>query len=796
MKRPDKLPIAAFVLIILLTLLVYHGVIFRPGMVYGKDTVVQGYPINWYQEMHKSNDIAPSWFPYMMSGFPTTPAVYPTDALMFILPVTRFITWRFILHTMAAAALMFLMMRRFGCRNSAAMIGAIAFGFSAFFISKIYAGHGYAIWTGTWIPLSILLLDQTIETKRAKYAILTGGCVGLQILGQHPQYVFYTLIAMALYTIWKVIPQVVADRKLRRISTLAGLAVLTALFAFFVSAHHLLPFLEFTRLSNRGGGTGYEYASSLSMHPAQIITAVFPSFMGSPKQQNSVFGALYWDSAMYIGLIPFVLAIIAFFWVKGPRASYFKVLAVLSLLLALGDHTPFYKFIYHIPGFSMVRAPAKVLFLYSFAAAALAAYGAELLFSVAPRLHPRRANVSIDMIEPESTPMARKIGKLFTYSFGALFVGLLIWLMMRGTMVSVGQQVIKSTRSDAAEAAAKLPGLVSLQTHSIMWAVVFVGLGALTVAGLLKRRISSGFAATAIVAIAFVDLCMYANPLLYTVDARKEFNKGDHQAISLIQADHSRFRVLPLDTNTFQYAAGVFYGIESVNGYYPVSLARYASYVGAIEHKPRYVDVSADITNPNSQLVDLLNVKYVLSSKPIKSVKLVPVHLGRTYVYRNTEAFSRAFIIHNATTVPNADAALKAVSSPGFDPKSAVILENNRTLPSYNETRRRDFATVRTITPREIQLTADLSAPGYLVFSEIYYPGWRATVDNKPADVLPADYLFRAVQLPAGRHEVRMRFVSAPYNIGMTLTVLSVLFIAGMLIIDYRKTKSGIQPSR
>lgn len=790
MKQRDRFPITVLLLLVLLTLVLYHSVLFRPGIVFGKDTIVQGYPISWYQEMTVKNSSAPTWFPYMMSGFPTTPAIYPTDVLSFFLPVTRQITWRYILHSMVAAALMFLMMRRFGCRNAAALVGGIAFGFSAFFISKVYAGHGFAVWTGTWIPLTFLLLDQTIQTKRPKYAVLTGAVVGLQILGQHPQYVFYTILAMTLYAVWKILPTTIRERNMRSIPIYAGLAVIAGVFAFALSAHYLLPFLQLTHLSNRGGGTGYDYAASLSMHPGQILTAIIPSFWGSPAKQNSVFGALYWDSAMYIGLIPFILAIVAFIGVKGPRASYFKALAILSILLALGDHTPIYKFIYHIPGFSMVRAPAKMLFLYTFAAAALASYGMELLLSAAPRLHPRRASASVDMVDPEITPVARKVSRIFSYSFYSLAAGFILWLAMRGPVFSIADKVIRATRGDAAEVADKLAGLISLQTHGLACAVMFAGLGALVVWALLTRRLSVNWAAAIIIGISFLDLAIYADPLLYTVNARKEFTSGDREAIRVIQSDPAKFRVLPLDTNSFQYAEGVLDRVESVNGYYPISLARYASYVGVIENKPRYVDVSADISNPDSPLIDMLNVKYVLSNKPLRSGKLTLVHSGQTYVYRNERVLSRAYIVRQAAVVSKADDALKVVASPGFNPKRTVVLEGRTTVVPNPATPLVGAAKVLETSPTAIRVATESSSPAYLVLSEVYYPDWKATVDGKPVKILPADYLFRAVQIPAGKHEVRMVLASTTYRIGLALTLGSLAFIIVMLLVGRQRSYS------
>jgi len=295
-RQVDYKPIITL-LFAILTLLIFYDAIFRPGTIYGMDIIVQGYPISWYFTQVMSSGSRPEWFPYMMCGFPIPSAapLYPLDWVSVSMPLSRAMTWRYIIHIFLGAVFMYLLMRRFERSTTGSIIGGMAFGFSAFFISKIYAGHGGAIWSGIWIPLTFLFLDMTIETRRMKYAVLTGTIFGFQILGFHPQYAYYSGLAMALFVIWRVIPMITRERKLSLVPAYVGLAILAFAFAFFISAPYILQFLQATALSNRGGGTSYDFASSFSLVPAQLVTALAPSFWGSPASRNSAFGALYWD---------------------------------------------------------------------------------------------------------------------------------------------------------------------------------------------------------------------------------------------------------------------------------------------------------------------------------------------------------------------------------------------------------------------------------------------------------------------------------------------------------------------
>ena len=763
--------LVAIALIAVLTLVIYHGVVFRPGVIYGKDTVLQGYPLAWFEIGAVKQWSVPGWFPYMMSGFPiaTGKPFYPIDWLSFFLPVSRVITWRYILHTFAAAAMMFLLLRRFGRSFTGATIGAIAFAFSAFFISKAHAGHLSAFLSGVWIPLTLLLLDMTIETRRPKYAALTGASLALQILGQHPQYVFYSILALLLYASWRVVPVLISERGVRSAPAYAGLAAMVALFAFLISAPHLLGFAELAALSSRGGGADYGFASSFSMNPAQLLTAAVPSFWGSPARSNSAFGALYWDAAMYIGLLPFLLAAAAVIAVRDSRASYFKVLAFVSILAALGGHTPVYRLIYHIPGFDMLRAPSKILYLYTFAAAALAAYGADLILTGAPKA-------------------VRKVQQVFTFCALPLIGASIVWLAAKGPILSLARAAVRTAREDPTRALAKVEALHALQLSSLACAAAFAAAGTAVIFALVRRRIGPRAALAGLAVLSFADLWLYADPLLYTVNARRFYTSTDRCAIAFVKADPGRFRILPLDTGAFRYAQGVFDELENVNGYYPVVLARYAAYLNAVGASAAGAGVTADVVRHDSPLVDLLNVRYVLSSKRVQSGSLVEVCSGRTHVYLNKGCLPRAFTVHSVRVVPRQEDALRQITRPDFDPTRTIVLETAHAPPNVAGDPSSDRIRFTSHTANELRLNAEMRSAGYVFLSEVFYPAWRAWVDGRPTDILPADYLFRAVYVPAGRHEVRMAFINTGHRIGAILSVAALAFIAGMLIIDRRRT--------
>ncbi len=162
-------------------------------------------------------------------------------------------------------------------------------------------------------------------------------------------------------------------------------------------------------------------------------------------------------------------------------------------------------------------------------------------------------------------------------------------------------------------------------------------------------------------------------------------------------------------------------------------------------------------------------------------------------VYLNTQAQPRIRLVTEAQLVDNGEAAFGAIQTPGFDPERAVVLDTTSAAapPPKVGPPPADAPTVfyTAYAPEAYSIVARTAAPAYLVLSEVWYPGWRAWVDGVETPVYRANFAFRAVYVPAGEHTVIMRFDPPAWRIGLTMTLVTLLALAGWALWTWRRRR-------
>lgn len=170
----------------------------------------------------------------------------------------------------------------------------------------------------------------------------------------------------------------------------------------------------------------------------------------------------------------------------------------------------------------------------------------------------------------------------------------------------------------------------------------------------------------------------------------------------------------------------------------------------------------------------LLNVRYVLDSRDLDGPGLRRVHQeGDLKTYEVTDPFPPAWIVHNIEAIEQDGAAIGRLNAEGFDLRRSAVVDRDPGLPLSAS----EGASVKTVEsrPNRVVLQADLPTAGLLVLSEVYYPGWTATVDGQPAPLLRADVILRGVPLPAGSHRVEIAYAPASLKWGAVITGLTLL---------------------
>ncbi|MFT4039456.1 MAG: YfhO family protein, partial [Thermomicrobiales bacterium] len=229
---------------------------------------------------------------------------------------------------------------------------------------------------------------------------------------------------------------------------------------------------------------------------------------------------------------------------------------------------------------------------------------------------------------------------------------------------------------------------------------------------------------------------------------------------------------------------GTWFGIEDVQGYNPVHIMRYGEYIDALNgHRQEYHET--DIFTPGiaSPLLDLLNLRFFVvpaNAASRRDLSAMATKLPVLYrddnvlVIENPEALPRAWIVHEAQTLPD-EQILPALASGSVDPRQTALLETTAPTLAQPPDAGAEAASYHRLSPEAFAVAATAASDGLLVTSEIWDPGWQATIDGRAAPVLRANSIFMTLALPPGEHTVEFRYVPPYFWLGMVLTAITAL---------------------
>lgn len=238
------------------------------------------------------------------------------------------------------------------------------------------------------------------------------------------------------------------------------------------------------------------------------------------------------------------------------------------------------------------------------------------------------------------------------------------------------------------------------------------------------------------------------------------------------------FRVLSLESGNPFTNARPSYHFESIGGYHGAKLRLIQDYIDHI-----FVDPASGRINENA--LDLLNVEYVISRGVLPETEAVyRSEQSGMLVLRNPDATPRAFFVGETEVIREDEETWDRIRSASFDPARTAILPE---AIDFETTPIDSSSTIRVdlefYSPREIVWNVETDAPRLLVASEIYYPaGWKATIDGEEVPIYRANYLLRAIPVPAGSHQVVMRFDPASHRAGVWISGISTILVYGLAI--------------
>ncbi len=739
-----------WILFLTVSVPVFFGKVMLSGKsLYGSDFILQFFPWkNFLYEAVKMKGSLPFWNPYLFSGTPFIANIqasmfYPPGFLYYLLPTDTAYLYTTLLHCILGAIFMYLFMRFLKCSRAGAFLSGFIFIYNGYFMAHIYAGHLSFVQNYIWIPLIFLFTTKFMETREVTNALWAGLVLGIQILGGFPQIAFYTLLAILLlcfYFSWTGFQTIGLSEQCR---IWAGTIFLIFL-GFSIAAIQLFPTYEFTQLSTRAGGIGYEFATMDSLPPKNLLTFFFPLLFGSPVDGSYWVNEKtweFWEYCGYTGLVSIVAVLFAVGKLRSSRMGLFFVfLGLTAILLSFGKYNPLYPLIYHLPGFNTFRIPAQILFLYVFAIAVLCGKSLDIL-------------VNFRMFHGPA--------KCISFSILVFCLPVVIWssAFPEGFRRFVFDFILFGEGSfDRVYQIAFTVSQALFKGYCLFFAVF--------VAFYLKGKgsISRGLFTGIWVGLIMMELGTFSFPLIRTFDMRKVLKEG--RTIQYLKDNPGISRSL-IDGKCLIENAGLWYGFQDVQGYDPLILRRYMEYVNKSQglvpdNKVVNLHYIKDYTQ---KLIRMLNLEFVVACGAGRIIKVDPF-------------IPRCYLVH-AQKIMHTDEILNFMMAESFNPQQTVVFESSDAPRNFSPRKpARDAKESCRITRYEndkIKLVADLQAPGFLVLSEISYPGWQAYVDGKKSDIFTGNYLFRVLPLLEGHHEISFIFRPLSFKIGAGISLAALL---------------------
>lgn len=747
---------------------------FLPGrQIFGTDYLAGGFFFNEFVSERLAAGALPKWVPYIYGGLPLSAnpgsTFFPVRLLAdLIFPVTWILPLIFVAQFGLAGVGMYLLARELGCRSWIALIAGLAFEFTGITMSSVYAGHDGRVIVATLAPLFLFFLHRGIRTGAIGAFVGAAATLGFSLLSFQIQSNYYLLLAGMIWAVFSLVHlKVVHDRGALSRRVALGLAAVA--FGFVLAAVNFLPFLDYVPESPRGGegGRGYDYSVSWSMPPGELLSIAVPEHAGILEHyQGANPFKLHTE---YLGALVIVLLGVGigvsrrncYWWLFGG-------LALFTLSIAFGGHTPLYRLYYELlPGTTRFRAPSISFFLFALSLVAMAAITLEILARM--RDGPGEAQVTGAKGRKEAFQLGRWLAAITAIALlGALF-----------SAAGAG-----GTPRDAAMVSGF--GRFALFTAAI--------------AGLLwlwwSERLRTGAFVAVVALVTLIDLWIVDRKFFETVPGPETLFAAD-DVVSFLRSQGSTDRVwvLPLPAGAVYQGGGNYlmhFGIDQAGGEHGNQLQRFNEYVGAGEEV--YVDWSNFLEEPN--FLRAANIRFIVSLMELETPLFREVHRGSALVYENPTALPRAYLVEEVITTSDSTGALTAFRTAGFDPARTAVVYDETPL-EVPESPLQGTATIVEEDPDRVVVRTIASRPAFLVLADNYFAGWHASIGGEEIPIRRTNHTFRGVPVPAGESEVIFEYRPADLYLGfyIYLAGFGLLGLYGVIWLVRARSRRDLAPA-
>lgn len=759
-----------------------------------------------------------------MPTYQLSPSYDSSDSLKVIENVYRLFLPNYVWYIFIMLLGFYILLRAFNFSYWLAGLGAIFWAFSSYFFIIISAGHIWKFVTLAYIPPTIAGIVLVYRGKYLWGGIVTGLFIGLQILSNHIQMTYYFLFVI-LFMVIAFFVDAYRKKQLPGFFKASGVVAIAALIGILTNVSTLYHTYEYSKETMRGkpelikpvsedqtkSGLERSYITQWSYGIGETFSLLVPNVKGGAsvplalnekamQKANPIYGSLYGQIGQYWGEQPFtsgpvyvgafvmMLFILGLFLVKGPMKWALLAATILSILLAWGKNfmgfTDF--FLDYIPMYDKFRAVTSILVIAEFTI-------------------PLLAIMALKEIITNPQVLKEKIKYLYI-SFGLTGgITLLFALMPRiffSSYISTSELQAFQAGLPAEHLAPFLSSLeemrISIFTADAWRSFIIILIGTILLFVYYKGKLRCQWLIIAIAVLCLADMWninkRYLSDDQFTEKIQQTYTFTKTPTDEYILQDPSLdYRVLNMASNTFQ-ENNTSYWHKSVGGYHAAKLRRYQELIEYhISGEMQFLRQSIVQTGGNMEEVDpegfpvlnMLNTKYFI----------LPAAEGRTVPILNPYAFGNAWFVENIHYVNNANEEIEEIDA--INPKETALVDKkfqtllNRVQITYKDS----LSSIELISyqPNQLLYKTSNSKDGVVVFSEIYYPGWRVYIDGKEANYGRADYIFRIMQVPAGKHEIE--FIFKPTSVKVTETIayiaLAILFITLLiaLFLYLRKNK-------
>ena len=709
----------------------------------GVDSAVLEEPIFEFIRKSLRQGILPLWNPHQACGYPLISLMYagifyPLNFIIYIFP--SFCSWDILIlmRFLLAGFFTYWFMRTLRFTPMPSVCAAICFMLSGPMVVIQNCTVNVIVLT----PLLLIVLEKLIQKPVAGRLVLVAAVVAMTFFAGHPENVFFVNVYGFLFFLFRLY----SLRKTSPWKKVSGSLALAYGLALGLAAVTLFPFIgDFTgRWHNHQPGVGF----LAEQDQERIVSVALPHFFQKVVLTND--WVLAGWSGGYLGVIPLALAFLGLFSNQKKGLNYFFA-AIAFILFGKTYGWPIVNWIGAFPIFSMCRFSLHTVHLIALSIAICAGAGCRAI-----------------TIGPKSF--------LKGLIFCALFVAIIFW----NTWGHFSLFDLK------------------LAHQAIIFAGCLLALWLIVLWMKDKKFLKKRYVGFLIVSLLFFELFCYIN---HERSSRFDsFPKSPY--IEFLKSQPEKFRVYGLEHEFFPNTA-TGYGIDDIGIFEGLLGKKYVNFINECIFKDWFVpDLRPSsfrnaCPNQRKEFLDLMNLKYfiflpfpqmerlvtpayTINSSGVTQDRARLIYSQEVNIYERAQPFPRAFVVHRVIFDEQQEASLASLESI-VDRLRSTIVVHHAMVPEINSQLRhapsQDTSNVQIVryTPNEVVINAHLVYPGFLVLSDAYHPDWKAYVNGKEVKIYEADYLFRAVFLPAGQHLVKFIFVPVSFTIGFMVSVLTVI---------------------